>query len=47
MKPAFDNTFCWRKGGRGSHDVDIIAGRGFVMVILDYKGRGGQKSREK
>ena len=43
MKPAFDN----RKGGRGSHDVDIIAGRGFVKIILDYKGGGGQKPREK
>ena len=32
----------------GSHDVDIILGGGYLMMMLDYKGgRGGQKSGKK
>ena len=30
-----------KKGGGGSHYVDIIIVRGYLMIILDYKeGRG-------
>ena len=36
MKPAFDNIFCYGKGG--SHDVDIILGGGLLnMMMLNYK----------
>ena len=29
------------EGGRGSHDVDIILGGGYVMMMLNYNGRRG------
>ena len=38
-----------RRGGRGTHDVNIILGRVVTkMMMLDYKGgRGGSRIWEK
>ena len=31
------------EGGEGSHDVDIILGGGYLMIMLGYKGGRGSK----
>ena len=34
----------YRGGGGGSHDADITLGGGYLIIMLGYKGGGGQKS---
>ena len=35
------------EGEGGSHDVDIILGGGYLMIMLGYKGGRGSKIWEK